>query len=40
MKKYNYAIADLNRCININPRNIKALKRLANLQITLGNIGV
>lgn len=31
---------DLNKCLSINPRNIKAMKRLAQLYISFGNLGV
>jgi tetratricopeptide (TPR) repeat protein len=37
-KKYKYAIADLSKAINLNPRNIKAYKRLAHIKTALGEL--
>lgn len=34
------AIKDLNKCLSINPKNIKAIKRLAMIELQLGNLGV
>ncbi len=36
--KYQNAINDLNKAISINPRNIKALKRLSHILISQGNL--
>lgn len=38
MGKPQYAINDLNKAISLNPRNIKALKRLSHILISQGNL--
>ena len=40
IKKFKKAIYDLEKAIDLNPKNIKAIKRLFNLHISLGHFGV
>lgn len=39
LKKYKESIADYNKALEINPRNTKNIKRLANVNILIGNFG-
>lgn len=40
IKKFKKAIYDLEKAIDLNPKSIKAYKRLFNLHLSLGNFGV